>query len=175
MNNKFKDITIKNNTYYFFADIVNIKNFDLNNIKIGEKSYKNILIYYIGYITIKDLKFVKTNSENPLCLIFSKVNRYFKEINKNKYLTLVPTNKSKEIIKKYEELWSKIRYLIKSVTKNSDNYDEEYMKITFNSDDELSLNKMIEIPCMIIIVRAVFHENDKYYPYVFLRECLYKS
>ena len=48
------------------------------------------------------------------------------------------------------------------------------MKIKFNSDDQLLLNKMIEIPTMTIVVRAVFHENNKYYPQVFLDECLYK-
>ena len=53
MSNKFKDIGIKNHTYYFFNDIINIKNFDPNNITIDEKSYKNILLYYIGYMTIK--------------------------------------------------------------------------------------------------------------------------
>ena len=78
---------------------------------------------------------------NPLCLIFSKVNGYFEEINKNKYLMPVPTNESEEKNKKYEELWSKIRDLIRSITKNSDDYDEKYMKIKFNSDDELPLNK----------------------------------
>ena len=77
-------------------DIINIKNFDTNNIKIDEKSYKNILIYYIGYVTIKDSNYVKINSVNPLNLIFSKVNGYFEEINRNKCLTLVPTNESKE-------------------------------------------------------------------------------
>ena len=70
-----------------------------NNIKIDEKSYKNIIIYHIGYVRIKDLKYVKINSVNSLYLIFSKVNGYFEETNKNKYLTLVPTNESKEIIK----------------------------------------------------------------------------
>ena len=76
--------------------------------------------------------------------------------------------------KKYEELWSKIRYLIRSVTKNLDDYDEKYMKIKFNLDDELPENKAIEIPSMIVVVGAVFHENNKYYPHVFLDECLYK-
>ena len=67
----------------------------MNNIKIDEKSYKNILIYYIGYVTIKDSKYIKINV-NPLYLIFDKVNGYFEEINGNKYLTIVPTNESKE-------------------------------------------------------------------------------
>ena len=75
-------------------------------------------------MTIKDLKYVKINSANPLYLIFNKVNGYFEEINGNKYLALVPTNESKEKIKKYEELWSKIRDLIRLTTKNSDDYDE---------------------------------------------------
>ena len=62
-----------------------MKDFDPNNIKTDEKSYKNILIYFIEYITIKDSKYVKINSLNPLFLIFSKMNGYFEEINKNKY------------------------------------------------------------------------------------------
>ena len=48
------------------------------------------------------------------------------------------------------------------------------MKIKFNSDDELPLNNATEIPSMIMVINAVFHENDKYYPQVFLDECLYK-
>ena len=72
MSNKVKEIDIKNQTYYFFDDIINIKNFSLNNIELDEKSYKNILIYYIGYVTIKDSKYVKINSMNPLFLIFNK-------------------------------------------------------------------------------------------------------
>ena len=71
MSNKFKDVSIKNHTYYFFNDIISIKNFDLNNIEIDEKSYKNILIYYINYVTIKDSKYVKINTVNHLYLIFS--------------------------------------------------------------------------------------------------------
>ena len=60
------------------------------------------------------------------------------------------------------------------ITKNSDDYDEKFMKIKFTSDDELPLNKTIEIPNMTIAVRAIFLENNKYYPQVFLEECLYK-
>ena len=172
MSNKVKVTNIINRTYYFFNNIINIKHFDTNNI--NEKSYKNILIYYLGYMMIKDSKYVKINSVNPLYLIFNKVNGYFTEINENKHLTLVPVNESKEKFKKYEELWIKIRDLIRSITKNSDDYDEKYMKIKFNSDDGLPLNKTIEIPSITIVVRAIFYENSKYFPQVFLDECLYK-
>ena len=54
MSNKVKDVDIKNNTYYFLNDIINVKNFDPNNIKISEKWYENILIYCIEYMTLKD-------------------------------------------------------------------------------------------------------------------------
>ena len=60
------------------------------------------------------------------------------------------------------------------ITKNVDDYDQKYMKIKFNSDDELPLNKTIEIPSMIMVDRAVFHENSKYYLQAFLDECLYE-
>ena len=59
MSNNMKYINIKKHTNYFFDDIINIKDFDPNNIKIDEKSYKNILIYYIAYVTIKGSKYVK--------------------------------------------------------------------------------------------------------------------
>ena len=71
-------------------------------------------------------------------------------------MTLVPTNESKEMKKKYEELWSKIRDLICSITKDSDDYNENYMKIKCNLDDKLPLNKVIEIHSMIIVVRVAF-------------------
>ena len=71
-------------------------------------------------------------------------------------MTLVPTNESKEKINKYKEFWSKIRHLIGSIPKNSDDYDEKYIKINSNSDDKLLLNKTVEIPSMIIVVRAGF-------------------
>ena len=99
MGDKFKDISIKSHTYYFFDDIINIKNFGPNNIKLDEKSYKNILIYYIGYVTIKDSKYVKINNVNHSCVIINKVNRYFEAIKGNKYLALVFANESKEKIK----------------------------------------------------------------------------
>ena len=95
----------------------------------------------------------------PLYLIFGKVNGYFEGIKGNKYLTLVPTNESKEKIKKYEKLLIKIRDLIRSITKSLDDYDEKYMKIKFDSDGNLSLNKTIEIPIVTIVIRAAFQEK----------------
>ena len=107
MHNKVKDIDIKNHTYCFFNDSMNIKSFDPNTFKVDEKLYKGILIYYIGYVMIKISKCVIINNVNPLYLIFIKVNGYSEEINGNKYLKLVRTNETLEKIKKYEEMWIK--------------------------------------------------------------------
>ena len=63
--------------------------------------------------------------------------------------------------------------MIKSITKSSDDYHEKYIKIKLNLDNELEM-VMIEIPSMIIVVGAVFHESNKYYPQVLINECLYK-
>ena len=70
-----KEINIKSQTYYFYDDTINIKEFDSNLLKIDKTSYKNIDIYYIRYITIGDSGCVKINSVNPLYLIIYKVNR----------------------------------------------------------------------------------------------------
>ena len=66
--------------------MINIKIFDANLLKIDKTSYKNTDIYYIGYITIKDLDYVNIRSVNPLYLIFDKVDGYIDEKNGNKYL-----------------------------------------------------------------------------------------
>ena len=74
MSDKVKDISIKIDTYYIFDDIINIKNFHPNIIKIDEKSNKNILIYYIGYVTIKYLKYVKINNVKKILYTLFSVN-----------------------------------------------------------------------------------------------------
>ena len=104
------------------------------------------------------------------------MNGYFEEINGNKYLALVPTNESKEKIKKCEELHIKIKDLIRSITINSDIMiiDEKCIKIKFDLVDKLPLNKTIEIPIITIVVRDNFLENSKYYSHLCLDECLYK-
>ena len=76
MSKKVKDISIKIHTYYFFDAIISIKIFDLSNIKIDEKSYKHFLIYYIGYVTIKDLKYVKINIFIPYISLYLKKTLY---------------------------------------------------------------------------------------------------
>ena len=68
-----------------------------------------------------------------------------------------------------------IKSLIRSIIKNSDDYDEKCIKIKFNTDDELPLNKTIDNCSMIIVVRAVFYENNKYHPQAFLTKLYDKA
>ena len=78
MSNKVKDLDVKNRTYCFFDDTINVKNFDPNNIKTDEKSRKNILVYSSRYVTIKDSKYVKINSVNAIYLILGTMMEIFK-------------------------------------------------------------------------------------------------
>ena len=156
MSNKFKEIDIKNRTFCFFDNTIIIKNLNPNKIKIDEKSYKNIFIYYIRCVMIKGLRYVKINSVNSLYFIIDEINEYCEESNGNKYLALVPTDGSKNTLKIYEQLWNKFIDLIRSITNNSDNYDQKYTKIKLNSDDDLTLKKMLELCNMIIAFKAVF-------------------
>ena len=68
-------------------------------------------------------------------------------------MILVPTD---DTLKKYEEMWSKIKDLIRSITNTSHDYDEKYIKIKFNSDSDLPLNKTLKLYNMVIVVRSVF-------------------
>ena len=169
-----KEINIKNRTYYFFDDMINIKDFDPNLLKIDKKSYKNIDIYYIGYITMKDSDYVKINSVNPLYLIIDEVDGHFEEKNRNKYLILDSTDKNKEVLIKYTKLWDGIKNSIEKVNNKLGEHGKDFMKIKFNYDDNLPLNKTIRLLNMIIIIRSVFEEDGKFYPQIYLDKCLYE-
>ena len=112
---KVKQIEIKNRTYYFYNDIINIEEFNSSLLKIDKKSYKDIDIYYIGYITIKKIGDCENiYSVNPLYLVIGKVDGYIEENNGNKYLVfdsaeLCSTDEDKEVLKKYTELCDGIK------------------------------------------------------------------
>ena len=170
-----EEITIKNQTYFFFNDIISIEDFAPNLLKIDKKSYKNIDIYYIGYITLKDSDYVKINSLNSLYLIISEVNGYIKEKNGSKYSVFNSANENNEVLKKYNELWDRIKNEIETINigKTSE-YDKDFIKIKFYSDENLPLNKTLKLHNVTIVIGSVFKELGKFYPQVYLDECLYK-
>ena len=101
-----KQINIKNRTYYFYNDQINLKDFDARLLKVDKKDYKEIDIYYIGYVTVKKIANCNNiNSVNPLHLMINEMIGHFEQTNGNKYLVLDDVDENKEVLKKYEEVW----------------------------------------------------------------------
>ena len=136
---------------------------------------KGINIYYIGYVT-KNEEY-KINSVNPLYLLIYKIDRFTEEKGGNKYLNITLTDNNDEVLKKYIEVLSGINSGIEKINNNkSEEYEKDYMKIKFDSDDKLPLNK--QVICLsvtiAIVIRSVFEDDGKYYPETVLYDCLYE-
>ena len=113
---EIKQINIKNRTYYFYNDQIDLKDFDASLLKIDKKDYKDIEIYYIGYVTVKKIANCNNiNSVNLLYLIINKMIGHFEEKNENKYLVLDDVDENKQVLKKYEELWEGIKKEIQTI------------------------------------------------------------
>ena len=105
-----KQINIKNRTYYFYNDIIDLKNFDARLLKVDKKSYKNIDIYYIGYITIKKIDdYESIYSVNPLYLRINHASGYIEEKNGNKYLIFDSVDENKEVLKNMQMFGMEIK------------------------------------------------------------------
>ena len=166
---KVKELNIKSGTYYYFNDIIDIKDFHSNLLKIDKKQYKDINIYYIGYITVKKIGDCENiNSVNPLYLMIHSATGYFKEKYGEKYLILDSTEK-------YDEVFSGIKKEIEMINGRKELiYEKDYTEIRVNTDDDVPLNKQLKFPTLTIIIRCVFQEGEKLYPQIYLDECLYQ-
>ena len=155
-----KQFNIESLPHYFFIDMINIKNFDPNLLNIDKVSFKSTdaVIYNIKYVTMKSLAHANIDSEISLYLIFNNVDGYIEK--SNKYLIFTSVYKNKEVLKKYTELWNEIKNQMETI--NSGEliaYKKDFMKIRFESDDDLPLAKIMNIPSMIIVTRSVFQET----------------
>ena len=164
-----KELNIKNQTYYFLDDMIDIKNFHSNLLKIDKKPYKDVNIYYIGYITVKKFSDCENiHSMNPLYLIIHSATGYFKEKNGEKYLILDSTEK-------YEEVFSGIKSEIETINDGKELfYEENYSRIEVNTDDDIPLNKPLKFPKLTIIIRCVLQNDETLYLQIYLDECLYE-
>ena len=107
---KIKQIDIKNRTYYFYNNQINLKHFDARLLKIDKKDCKEIDIYYIGYTTVKIIANCNNiNSVNPLYLIINEMIGHFEEKNENKYFVLDDVDEKKEVSKKCEDVWKGVK------------------------------------------------------------------
>ena len=83
-------------------------------------------------------------------------------------------NENKELLKKYKDVFNGIRNKIKEISSDKCDYKKDFMKIKFNSDDKLPLNKPLKLYNMNITIRSVFEEGGKLYPQIFLDDTLYE-
>ena len=91
-------INIKNRSYYFYNDQIDLKDFDESLLKVDKKDYNEIDIYYIGYVTVKKIANCNNiNSVNPLYLMINEMIGHFEEKNENKYLVLDDVDENKEV------------------------------------------------------------------------------
>ena len=93
-----------------------------------------------------------------------------KKKNENKYLIFDFTDDNKELLKEYSHVWSGIKNKIEAISSGECDYEKDYMKIKFNSDDDLLLNKPQKFHSMTIVIRSVFEDDGKLYPQVFLHD-----
>ena len=125
---------------------------------------------------MKNLDYDQVNIHrvDPLYLILHEKDGYIEEINGYKYLIFASTDKSKEVLTKYTELWNKIKNMIQKLNDKPGEYEKGFIKIKFDSYDNLPLNKLLKFHNLTIIVRPVFQEDNKYYPQFFLDKCFYE-
>ena len=104
-----KEINTKNRTYYFYNDVIDLKAFDSKNLKLHKKTYKDLDIFNMVYVTIKKIGYCyDVNSVNPLYLRINNASGYIEEINNDKYLIFDDIDKNKELLEKYDDVFSRI-------------------------------------------------------------------
>ena len=167
-----KQINIKNRTYYFYNDIINIKNLESKLLKIDKKNHTKTLVFTIlDILQLKKLMIAKIFTVWILCICLLIM---WVKKGVNKYLIFDYTDENKDLLKKYNDIWDGIRDKIKEVSCGECDYEEDYMKIKFNSDNDLPLNKPLKFHLMTITIRSVFEKDGELYPQVFVEDTLYE-
>ena len=114
-------------------------------------------------------------SVSLLYLIIGKVNGCIEEKNESKYLVFDSTDENKEVLEKYTEVWDGIKNEVETINGGKKGeYDKDFIKIKFNSDNNLPLDKPLKLHLLAIIVMCIFEEDSKFYSQLYLGECLYE-
>ena len=168
-----KQINIKNRTYYFY-NIINLDEFDESKIKVDKKDFNDIDIYYLGYEHKKKISECNViNSVNPLYLRIINMNGQFKK-GKDYAWYLVISDKD-DVYEKLVDIFESIKNKITEKTWDAAEYDKDCIKIKFESNNILPASEDVNIHLATIIIRAIFAQNGKYYPQLFLYDGLYKN
>ena len=107
-----RQLNIEGRTYYLYNDLINIKNFNNNNLKLDKKSVLGNDLYYIGYITTTTKQW-NVNSVNPLHLMIKRIKIHFEEKHGDKYLII--SSENGDIMQKYQKVFDGIKGIIKKM------------------------------------------------------------
>ena len=165
-----KQVNIKNCQNYFFNYMTNIKDFDPSFLNIDPVSFESnkFIIYDIKYI--KDL-----DISNSLYLAFNNLDAYIEKSGENKYLIFASTEKNGKLLENFTEVCYEIKEKIELITGDKTiKYGNDFMKIKFESNDDLPFGKILNILVCVMIVRGIFEEDSKYYPQVLLHACFHE-
>ena len=139
---EIKQINIKNRTYYFYNDIIDLDEFDGSKIKVDRKNFNDIDIYYLGYEYKKKItECNKINSVNPLYLMIK--GQFKKGKSDNVWYLIISVNE--DVLRKFENVWKSIRVKIEENTGGIVQYDKNYMRIKFESSDNLQTDNIVNM------------------------------
>ena len=170
---ELKQINIKNRTYYFYSDIIDLDEFDESKIKVDKKDFNDIDIYYLGYEHKKKISECNViNSINPFYLRTVDMNGQFEKGKDDAWYLIISDD---DIFKKHVDIFESIKNKVTEKTWDAVEYDKDYMKIKFESNNILPASKDVNIRMATIIIRAILVQDGKYYPQLFLDDGLYKK
>ena len=169
-----KEINIKNRTCYYYNDIIDLDEFDESKIKVDKKDFNDIDIYYLGYEYKK--KITECNvirSVNPLYLRIVDIKGQF-EKGKDDAWYLVISDKD-DMYKKLVDIFESIKNKTTEKTWGALEYEKDYMKIKFESNNIFPTDKDVNTHLSAIVIKAIFAKDGKDYPQLLLDGGLYKN
>ena len=178
---ELKQINIKNRTYYFYNDIINLDEFDGSKIKVDKKDFNDIDIYYLGYEHKKKISECDViNSVNPLYLRIADINGQFKKGKDDAWYLIISDDGDNDdddddVFEKLVDIFENIKNKITEKAWDAVEYHKDYMKIRFEINDILPEGKDMNIHLTTITIRAIFAQGGKYYPQLFLDDGLSKN
>ena len=174
-----KSLETKNKTNYNWDDIICINNFDVNSLEIIKRESRiGANIYYSGYVLNPDYDY---DTIDPLYFVINRLIGYIEEIegSSDKYLVVAKSVRNKDIISVLDTVWGSIENKIEDKINPIPNiYSniikiKDYDKFRFNSDIDLPLDTSTEFRSLVINVSCIIEKDNKYYPEIYLDECLY--
>ena len=166
-----ESLKIKTKTNYNWDNKVYINDFDSNLLEVIKRESRiGANIYYIGYFLNPNYGY---NTINPLYFVINRLIGYIEEIkgSSDKYLVVAKSMRNRKINYSFDTIWSHIEHKINP--NNFNNKIKGYDKLRFNSDVDLPLDTLIEFRSLVINVNCVIEKDGKYYPEIYLDECLY--